>query len=39
MEDPKLPLLGFFCDIDLFGRNVDIYYKGKPQRYSWLEES
>ena len=36
MEDPKLPLLGFFCDIDLFGRNVDIYYKGKPQRYSWI---
>ena len=36
MESQDLPLLGFFCDIDLFGNDVDIYYKGKPKRNTWI---
>ena len=36
METPKLPLIANFCDIDLFGKKIDIYYKGKSQRNSWI---
>jgi len=33
-KEEKLPLFGFFFDIDLFGSDVDIYYKGRPKRNS-----
>ena len=36
MEKEELPLCGFFFDIDLFGSDVDIYYKGFPKRNSWI---
>ena len=36
MEKEELPLCGFFFDIDLFGSDVDIYYKGRPKRNSWI---
>ena len=36
MSKVELPLCGFFFDIDLFGSNVDIYYKGRPKRNSWV---
>ena len=36
MEATKLSLLGKICDIDLFGKNVDIYYKGKSRINSWI---
>ena len=36
MEKDELPLCGFFFDIDLFGSDVDIYYKGRPKRNSWI---
>ena len=36
MESQNLPIFGFFCDIDLFGNDVDIYYKGKPKRNTWI---
>ena len=36
MNKVELPLCGFFFDIDLFGSNVDIYYKGRPKRNSWV---
>ena len=36
MEKEELPLCGFFFDIDLFGNDVDIYYKGRPKRNSWI---
>ena len=35
-KEEKLPLFGFFFDIDLFGSDVDIYYKGRPKRNSWI---
>ena len=35
-EEQKVPRSVFSFDFDLFGRNVDIYYKGRPQRSSWL---
>ena len=36
MDKEELPLCGFFFDIDLFGSDVDIYYKGRPKRNSWI---
>ena len=36
MSKVELPLCGFFFDIDLFGSNVDLYYKGRPKRNSWV---
>ena len=36
METPKKSVFGNFCDIDLFGKDVAIYYKGKSQRNSWI---
>ena len=36
MESQNLPIFGFFCDIDLFGNDVDIYYKGKPKWNTWI---
>ena len=36
MSKDELPLCGFFFDIDLFGSDVDIYYKGRPKRNSWI---
>ena len=36
MVKEELPLFGFFFDIDLFGSDVDIYYKGRPKRNSWI---
>ena len=35
-KEEKLPLFGFFFDIDLLGSDVDIYYKGRPKRNSWI---
>ena len=39
MSKDELPLCGFFFDIDLFGSDVDIYYKGRPKRNSWIGRS
>ena len=36
MEKEELPLCGFFFDIDLFGSDVDIYYKVRPKRNCWI---
>ena len=36
MEASKLSFLGIFCDIDLFGKNINMYYKGKSQRNSCI---
>ena len=35
-KEEELPLCGFFFDIDLFGGDVNIYYKGRPKRNSWI---
>ena len=35
-KEDKLSFCGFFFDIDLFGSDVDIYYKGRPKRNSWI---
>ena len=36
METQILSLIANFFDIDLFGKDVNIYYKGKSQRNSWI---
>ena len=36
MEKKELPFCGYFFDIDFFGSDVNIYYKGRPKRKSWI---
>ena len=36
METQILAWITDFFDIDIFGENINIYYKGKSQRNSWI---